>query len=187
MVRLGLIEALSILLFWSLQTSQNTFGNTTASSYHRKINDSPGCRFPACLNPKARIQSVLFSCVSSPRSRKNDKMAQITDTVAYPFLSLTLLLYQSKTSMNDWILILALTVAALSSATIGIVCICCRRMEREKNRGIVNAIREQDRLACELEHARVKKEACERALRSKLKASGRPDAASEMNDNPKKN
>lgn len=79
--------------------------------------------------------------------------------------------------MNDWILILALAVAALSSATIGIVCICCRRMEREKNRGIVNAIREQDRIARELEHARVKKEACERALRSKLRASGRADVA----------
>lgn len=88
--------------------------------------------------------------------------------------------------MNEWILILALAAAALASAAIGIVCCCCRRMEREKSRGIVNAIREQDRLARELERARVEKEAFERVLRSKLTASDRPDAASQMNDNPLK-
>lgn len=33
MVRLGLIEVLSILLFWSLQTSQNTFGFRLVFSY----------------------------------------------------------------------------------------------------------------------------------------------------------
>lgn len=88
--------------------------------------------------------------------------------------------------MNEWVLILALAVAALASAAVGIVCFCCRRMERERNNGLVNAIREQDRLARELECARIEKEAFERVLRSKLTESDVPDAASQMNDNPLK-
>lgn len=88
--------------------------------------------------------------------------------------------------MNEWILILALAVAALASAAIGIVCFCCRRMERERNNGLVNAIREQDRLARELERVRVEKEAFERVLRTKLTDCGEPDAASQTNETPLK-
>lgn len=85
--------------------------------------------------------------------------------------------------MNEWILILALTVAALASAAICIVCFCCRRMEREKNSGLVNAIREQDRLARELERVCVEKEAFERMLRTKISEYGGPDAAAHSHEN----
>lgn len=70
--------------------------------------------------------------------------------------------------MYEWILIMALAVAALASAAVGIVCLRCRQMEREKNRGIVEVIREQDRLARELERARIEKQAIENILKTKL-------------------
>lgn len=86
--------------------------------------------------------------------------------------------------MNEWIIIMALGVAALATAAVGVVCSCCRRMEREKNSSIVHAIHEQDRLARELERARIEKEAIERLLRSKLTESGEPGNASQRNDEP---
>lgn len=76
--------------------------------------------------------------------------------------------------MNEWILILALTVAALASATIGIVCFCCLRTEREMNDIIVHVICEQDCLTRELERARIEKETVERVLLSKLPEYGNP-------------
>lgn len=60
--------------------------------------------------------------------------------------------------MHDWIPILAWTVAALSLAAVGNICRCCRRMRREKDRRIVQAVRRQDRLAHELERVRIQKE-----------------------------
>lgn len=85
--------------------------------------------------------------------------------------------------MKEWVLILALGVAALTTATVGVVCYCCRRMEREKNSSIVHAIHEQDRLARELERARIEKEAFERMLKTKLSDPGKPDAAAQTLEN----
>lgn len=84
--------------------------------------------------------------------------------------------------MNDWIICLALIVAALSSAAVGVVVNCCRRMKQEKNRGLINAIHEQDRLARELEHARIEKEALERVLISKLSAAEPAEAENNLPD-----
>ena len=70
--------------------------------------------------------------------------------------------------MNEWIILMALVVAALSLAAIGLVCCHCRQMEREKNRGLVQAVREQDRIARELEQARIEKETLERVLKTTL-------------------
>lgn len=86
--------------------------------------------------------------------------------------------------MNEWIIIMALAAAALASTAAAIVCFCCRHMAREKNRGIVNAIHEQDRLARELERARIEKEAFERVLRAKLSESGKPGTASQPSEEP---
>lgn len=74
--------------------------------------------------------------------------------------------------MNEWIILMALVVAALSLAAIGLVCCRCRQMEREKNRGLVQAVREQDRIARELEHARIEKETLERVLKTTLAQPG---------------
>ena len=74
--------------------------------------------------------------------------------------------------MNEWIILMALVVAALSLAAIGLVCCHCRQMEREKNRGLVQAVREQDRIARELEHARIEKETLERVLKTTLAQPG---------------
>lgn len=79
--------------------------------------------------------------------------------------------------MKEWIILLALAVAALSLVAAGVVCYCCRRMERRKNLGILRAVHEQDRLAKELERARIEKETIERVLRSKLPESGERHAA----------
>ena len=79
--------------------------------------------------------------------------------------------------MNEWIVLTALVVAALSLAAIGLVCCHCRQMEREKNRGLVQAVREQDRIARELEHARIEKETLERILGTKLAAPAETSAA----------
>lgn len=78
--------------------------------------------------------------------------------------------------MKEWIILLALAVAALSLVVAGVVCFCCRRMERRKNLGILRAVHEQDRLAQELERARIEKETIERMLLSKLPESGEPDS-----------
>lgn len=79
--------------------------------------------------------------------------------------------------MNEWIILMILVVAALSLAAIGLVCCRCRQMEREKNRGLVQAVREQDRIARELEHARIEKETLERILETKLAAPAETSAA----------
>lgn len=87
--------------------------------------------------------------------------------------------------MNEWIILMALVVAALSLAAIGLVCCRCRQMEREKNRGLVQAVREQDRIARELEQARIEKETLERVLETKLAAAAETSSAKKKT-NPKK-
>lgn len=77
-------------------------------------------------------------------------------------------LYQSKNTMHDWIIFLALTISALSLAAAGIVCRCCRKTQREKDRRIVEVIREQDDLIRELEHTRIEKRTLERVLAAEL-------------------
>lgn len=84
--------------------------------------------------------------------------------------------------MNEWIILMALVVAALSLAAIGLVCFRCRQMEREKNRGLVQAMREQDRIARELEQARIEKETLERVLETKLAAPAEMSAAKKENN-----
>lgn len=78
--------------------------------------------------------------------------------------------------MNEWIIFLALAVTVLSLVTAGCVCACCQRMEQRKNSGILRAVREQDRLARELEHTRIEKETIEKMLVSKLSKSGESDS-----------
>ena len=84
--------------------------------------------------------------------------------------------------MNEWIILMALVVAALSLAAIGLVCCHCRQMERDKNRGLVQAVREQDRIARELEQARIEKETLERVLETKLAADVTAGAAKKENN-----
>lgn len=110
-----------------------------------------------------------------------DKMDEGFDTVRYVSDDLWPTLHQTKPSMYDWIIIMALGVAALATTAVGIVCSCCRHMEREKNSRLVHAIHEQDRLARELERARIEKEAIERVLRSKFTESGTPDETDTKN------
>lgn len=113
-----------------------------------------------------------------------DKMDENIDTIEYVSEALWPTLHQTKPSMHEWITIMALGVAALATTAVGIVCSCCRRMEREKNNSIAHAIHEQDRLARELERARIEKETIERVLRSKLTESGKPENAPQHNDEP---
>lgn len=84
--------------------------------------------------------------------------------------------------MNEWIILMAVVVAALSLAAIGMVCYHCRQMEREKNRGLVQIVREQDRIARELEQARIEKETLERVLETKLAAAAETSAAKKENN-----
>lgn len=70
--------------------------------------------------------------------------------------------------MDDWILFLAMTVAAWSLAAAGIVCRCCRKMRQEKDRRIVEAVREQDRLLDELERVRIEKNTLREVLGDEL-------------------
>lgn len=70
--------------------------------------------------------------------------------------------------MNAYIILTALIIALLSLTAMLAICICCRRMEQEKNHNIVLRIREQDRTAKELEHARIEKQALEKVLETAL-------------------
>lgn len=72
--------------------------------------------------------------------------------------------------MNDWIIILSLSIAGMCAASICMVVGCCRRMRQEKLRRLADAIRERDRLALELKHARFEKRTLERVLETKLSA-----------------
>ena len=72
--------------------------------------------------------------------------------------------------MSAYIILTALIIALLSLTAMLAICICCRRMEREKNRSIVLRIREQDRTAKELEHTRIEKQTLEKVLEAKLAA-----------------
>lgn len=87
--------------------------------------------------------------------------------------------------MNEWIILLSLGVAALSLATMGVVFLCCRKRERERNRGIVQAVREQDRLARELAQARIEKQTLERVLETKLAVSGEANEPANDPEKPK--
>lgn len=66
--------------------------------------------------------------------------------------------------MKDWIITLALLAAAFSLAAARITYRTCRETERERNRCILLAIRELDRLGKELEQVRLEKRLLERLL-----------------------
>lgn len=72
--------------------------------------------------------------------------------------------------MNAYIILTALIIALLSLTAMLATCICCRRMEQEKNHNIILRIREQDRTAKELEHTRIEKQTLEKVLEAKLAA-----------------
>lgn len=84
--------------------------------------------------------------------------------------------------MHEWMIILVLGIALLSTVAIGIVCAYCRQAEREKNRSILQALHEQDRLAQELEHVRIEKEAIERIIGSMLNEGIGSDTKNREND-----
>lgn len=71
---------------------------------------------------------------------------------------------QNETSMNNWILILSLAVALSSLGAFFILYVQYRKMKREKDRSIAEALRKQDRLANELELTRTEKKTLERVL-----------------------
>lgn len=66
--------------------------------------------------------------------------------------------------MHNWIIIMSLIAATAATAAICVVYYCCRRIRRERERGIVYVLHEQDRLARELERIRVEKRLCRRLL-----------------------
>ena len=70
--------------------------------------------------------------------------------------------------MSAYIILTALIIALLSLTALLAICICCRRMEREKSRSIVLRIREQDRTIKELEHTRIEKQTLEKVLETAL-------------------
>lgn len=72
--------------------------------------------------------------------------------------------------MYESILFLALIVAAASSTATAVVTRRCNRIRQEKNRSLRRAIREQRRLARELEAVRTDQLALERELRARLAA-----------------
>lgn len=72
--------------------------------------------------------------------------------------------------MYESIIFLALIVAAASSTATAVVTRRCNRIRQEKNRSLRRAIREQRRLARELEDTRIGKLALERELRARLAA-----------------
>lgn len=84
--------------------------------------------------------------------------------------------------MHEWIIILVLGISLLSTVSIGIVCAYCRQAEQEKNRSILQALHEQDRLAQELEHVRIEKEAIERIIGSMLNEGIGSDTKNREND-----
>lgn len=66
--------------------------------------------------------------------------------------------------MNNWILILSLAVALSSLGVFVILYVQYRKMKREKDRSIAEALRKQDRLAKELELTRTENKTLERVL-----------------------
>lgn len=72
--------------------------------------------------------------------------------------------------MYESIIFLSLIVAAASSTATAVVTRRCNRIRQEKNRSLRRAIREQRRLARELEDTRIGKLALERELRARLAA-----------------
>lgn len=78
--------------------------------------------------------------------------------------------------MYESILFLALIVAAASSTATAVVTRRCNRIRQEKNRSLRRAIREQRRLARELEDTRIGKLALERELLARLAAHSDDDA-----------
>jgi hypothetical protein len=66
------------------------------------------------------------------------------------------------------ILLITLSVAALSLASGGFAYFRYRKIKRDCNREIIRRIREQDCIARELERTRIEKQAIERLVRSKL-------------------
>ena len=70
--------------------------------------------------------------------------------------------------MSAYIILTALIIALLSLTAMLATCICCRRMEQEKNHNIILRIREQDRTAKELEHTRIEKQTLEKVVETAL-------------------
>lgn len=70
--------------------------------------------------------------------------------------------------MQEWILFMALVVAAAALTATGVAFVCFREREREKDRGLIRALREQDRLVRELEHLRIEKQTVENIVRAML-------------------
>lgn len=92
--------------------------------------------------------------------------------------------------MYDFLLSLSLILSFLSLATIGMICRCCRRMRREKERSIAQAVCEQERLIRELILLRNEKQRLRQVLKAKLPAwdssatRARSDAAPQRFDTP---
>lgn len=70
--------------------------------------------------------------------------------------------------MQDWIILMALVVAAAALAAAGIALFLCRKQKRERDRALVQALREQNRLVRELEHLHIEKETVENIIRAIL-------------------
>jgi hypothetical protein len=108
---------------------------------------------------------------------------QVFFAPVYPLLH-----HQTMQIMNaDIILLVTLSVSALVAG--GIAYFRYRKIRRSCNREIVRRIREQDRLARELEHARIEKQAIECLVRSKLENDGQAGKKdiNEETDNQSKN
>lgn len=80
--------------------------------------------------------------------------------------------------MQEWILFIALVVAVAALTAAGVAFVCFREREREKDRGLIRALREQDRLVRELEHLRIEKETVETIIRAILPKWDEPSAPS---------
>lgn len=86
--------------------------------------------------------------------------------------------------MQDWIVILALAVALLSLLATAAVEERCRRMRREKDRGIACALRDRDRLIGELDRVRAEQKTLERVLSASLAVRPEPEALTKPNLKP---
>ena len=70
--------------------------------------------------------------------------------------------------MNNWIIFIAIGSILVLILVIALLRIHYRKLIKEKERGIIRQIREQDRLAKELEYIRTEKKVMEKLLESKL-------------------
>ena len=73
--------------------------------------------------------------------------------------------------MDKYIIFASLIITFLSLIAAGISHVHYRRMERKKDRDIILRIREQDRIAKELEQTRIERNTLEKLLKSELNRS----------------